>query len=463
MNSFAPPPKATCPFQITGTESTRLQIILHSLATDNLNSRSTLALQGNYQKLMEEEKLDLISSLPFELQQRIISFLPLKEAVRASVLSTRWKSLWSPIQVSLNFDPNPINHEGSVQEFNQVMGMCMRSYACLGQWKLCLNVVDSNEALILKATKGVDTELHLEFFETKKVSRDFKSEPTSTSACLCLHSHHPTQTDSFSGVKLLHLRSVTNLTKTLVSEVFSNCHVLESLKLEKCRGLESLDVKTDSLRSLVVADCSNMAAITISAQNIKSFWFHGALPQIITLKNTRSLIDVVLNLKDGPISNEFDCEEILSILFSFKDVEALTLSGWLLEWLCSAGVIFGRLDFQFNKLKALTWIDSLINKDKRDSLACFLNACPLLEKLSVEIDSNLSTIPCPLFYQYWHEPHLWMDFTSVTSNTSQLKHLKSIELLGFTGRDHELQLMDLLLEKAIRVNSLTLTCPEFLS
>ncbi|KAH0995525.1 hypothetical protein GBA52_019389 [Prunus armeniaca] len=206
-----------------------------------------------------------------------------------------------------------------------------------------------------------------------------------------------------------------------------------------------------------------MAAITISAQNLKSFWFHGALPQIITLKNTRSLVDVVLNLKDGPINNEFDCEEILSILFSFKDVEALTISGWLLEWLCSAGVIFGRLDFQFNKLKALTWIDSLINKDKRDSLACFLNACPLLEKLLVEIDSNLSTIPCPLFYQYWHEPHLWMDFTSVKSNTSQLKHLKSIELLGFTGRDHELQLMDLLLEKAIRVNSLTLTCPEFLS
>lgn len=57
----------------------------------------------------------------------------------------------------------------------------------------------------------------------------------------------------------------------------------------------------------------------------------------------------------------------------------------MFKWLCSGGVIFGYLDFQFNKLKSLTWVDFLINKEKRDSLACFLNACPLLENLLVEV------------------------------------------------------------------------------
>lgn len=396
---------------------------------------------------MEEEKLDdLISSLPFEIQQRVVSLMPLKEAVRTSTLSTFWRSLWSPIQLNLNFDPNPIIHEGSGQDVKEVIAMFLRSYACPEQLKLNLKVIDhTNEELVVKATKGVDQELHLEFFETQKVA---------TKTCLYLRSN-PTQNANFFGVKLLHLRSVTNLSKPLVSMLFSNCSVLESLRLEKCRGLESLEVETESLQSLVVEDCSDMAAIVVSAPNLKSFEFRGALPQI-DVKKTVNLVNAVLNLRDGPGSNEFECEDVLSILASLKDVEVLTISGWLLEWLCWGGVIFGRLAFKFNKLKELRWTDSVINKEKRDSLACFLNICPSLVKLAVEIQSNLSFIPSPFFHQYWHEPHLWMDFTTVKSNTSELEQLKRVDLVGFVGKEDELLLMGLLLEKAIRLNSLTI-------
>ncbi|KAM2712213.1 hypothetical protein EV1_032249 [Malus domestica] len=172
-------------------------------------------------------------------------------------------------------------------------------------------------------------------------------------------------------------------------------------------GLHSLDVETNSLKSLVVEDCSDMVSITISAQNLKSLWYYGVLPRIVRLKNAMSLVNVVIDLRDGPgcshpcaliprIPREGIRRGSNSILISFKDVEALTTSGRILEWLCSGGVIFGYLDFQFNKLKSLTWVDFLINKEKGDSLACFLNACPLLENLLVEIDSNLSSIPAQI-------------------------------------------------------------------
>ncbi|XP_068317128.1 F-box protein At2g39490-like [Pyrus communis] len=243
---------------------------------------------------MGEENLDLISRLPFEIQQKIISFVPFKKAVRRSALSARWKSPWSPVEASLNFDANPANLKGNPakhEEKYQVMGTFMKSFVFPEQWKLYLNVVGSSEEpqiIVAKVTKGVGRELHLE--------------------------------------------SVTGLTGTFVSDLFSSCHVLESLKLEKCMGLYSLDVETNSLKSLAVEDCSDMVSITISAQNLKSFWYYGVLPRIVRLKNAMSLVDVVLDLRDGPGCSQFERDQFLyNILISFKDVEALTVSGWILE------------------------------------------------------------------------------------------------------------------------------------
>ncbi|KAG5553843.1 hypothetical protein RHGRI_011648 [Rhododendron griersonianum] len=136
----------------------------------------------------------------------------------------------------------------------------------------------------------------------------------------------------------------------------------------------------------------------------------------------------------------------------------------LKKWLCLAGVIFERLQFRFNKLKELSWFDALMNQTKRDSMACFLHISPHLEILfvKVKIDQNLSSIPCPYFHQYWHEPHLWMDYETVTSHACQLEHLKLIQLEGFTNEEDDqlMMLMNLLLRQSVALKSMTVISPE---
>ncbi|XP_022743067.1 F-box protein At2g39490-like [Durio zibethinus] len=400
---------------------------------------------------MEDERRDFISSLPQDILKRIISVLPLAEAVRTSAFSTMWRSLWVPVLLT--------SYQEAKRELEEIICLLSKSYDSHQVWKLCLSHLDSKKVasetkdeVTVLATKGVEQELHMEFSKREKEAKNFKLKLKPTSPA--------SQALSFSSLKMLRVRSVNYHGKDLISALFSSSKFLESLELENCSGLQSLDIgANDHLQCLKLLDCPDMVNISISARNLRSFLYQGVLPQI-QLKNALDLVEVMLDLRNGFCSSEFDCEDVISFLTSLKEIKILTISSWLLEWLCTGGVIFSRLEFRFSKLKELSWMDSGMNKIKRDSLACFLNICPTLEKLLIKIDPDLNSIPCPFFHQYWHEPHLWMDDVTVKSNTSQLEHLKIVEFRGYRSEEDQLLLMELLLEKANMLKSITVTSPE---
>lgn len=276
---------------------------------------------------MEEERLDLISKLPPEILGRIVSFLPLKQAVRTSSLSTPWRSLWAPLQVDLYFASDQMTGQEASKEAALVMATFLRSCQRPQQWKFRLGLQKNKQEpsktvqqLLVLATMGVDKELHLNFCDGEQVPNVFQ-----------LTLGLPTKTSGLSSLKSLHLRSVTLFAENLVSTLFSNCLLLENLKLENCSGLQSINIEAGNyLESFTVTNCPGMVNIKVSAPNLKSFKYQGVLP-LIQLKNTSNLIDVVLNLRDGLGYTEFDCEELLYLLASLKEVEILTISGWLLE------------------------------------------------------------------------------------------------------------------------------------
>ncbi|XAR50957.1 hypothetical protein NMG60_11005427 [Bertholletia excelsa] len=415
---------------------------------------------------MGDDNSEHITALPKELLRRILSLVPLKEAVRTTVLSSSWQSLWAPNSVEFKSNSDLPTIEHAHEKFQHPLTTLLLK-PCLSPelWQLHLSPPENDHHLALTAAKGIAGELYLIFSGKNPAPADLQLVPGSVH-----RSPNPPPAQPpvnlvsgpdlrISTLRSLHLRSVSQVGEGLVSSLFSSCPLLESLSMEKCEGLRSVSIEAgESLEKLEILDCPNMASVKVSAANLSRFWYRGGLPKI-EINGCPCLADVVLDLREGLGQYEFECEELVCLLASLKDVEILMISGWLLEWVCTAGVIFSRLRFQFNKLKSLHWLDALLDRTKRNSLACFLNATPSLENLLVEIDQDLTSITCPpSFMQYWHEPHLCVDFATVKSNASPLEHLKRAKLKGFSGKDDQLLLMDLLLKQAgVVLKSMTVT------
>lgn len=71
--------------------------------------------------------------------------------------------------------------------------------------------------------------------------------------------------------------------------------------------------------------------------------------------------------------------------------------------------------------------------------------------------SHSRPIHCPIVHRHWHGPHLWRDYNAVKADVSALKHLKAVrmELGHLTDEEQRLCLMELLLEKAVALESMS--------
>ncbi|PWA40626.1 F-box domain, Leucine-rich repeat domain, L domain-like protein [Artemisia annua] len=402
----------------------------------------------------ELENTVSIDSIPYEILYQIVSLIPLKEAVRTIILSSSWKHLWTPLQVYLNLDFNQITSQETGLHMSKIISSFLHtyenSYQILNLSLLEPKSLHNKETLFLKAIKGVDKDLYISFHEQTENLKVF-----SFSIGLRMNKN-----DHFSDLKTLHLRSINHMAGSFLPALFSCCWNLETLRLEKCNGLHTIDLKGhDLLQKFEVLDCENVESVTISSgPNIKSFVYRGSLVKIV-LKDVPKLRDVALNMNDTSAVcdyNEFDSEGLVPLLNSLKDVEVLVLSGWLLQWLDTRGITFDELEFKFDKLKELSWIHCCINTQMKDSLASFLSITPSLESLFIKIDEKWSTISCPHFHQPWSQ--LWMDTSIVNSNDFQLKHLKIVKFSGFKVKQENqmlVSLMDLMLKKAIALKKMT--------
>lgn len=183
---------------------------------------------------------DLISKLPDSLICQILLYLPIKDIVRTSVLSSRWKNFWLLI-TRLDLDANEF------PDFNAFVGFMDKFLDFSGEHKSCLHKLkltirkNVNDPPCVSRWIDVVVRLKLRHLDVEcLVNRKFlELMPLSLYVCdtLVYLRLHRVWLGNFESVSLPCLK-----TMRLEDNVYENDAGLESL-ISSCPGLEDLSIR----------------------------------------------------------------------------------------------------------------------------------------------------------------------------------------------------------------------------
>ncbi|EEF51957.1 ubiquitin-protein ligase, putative [Ricinus communis] len=239
---------------------------------------------------VEEAKEDRISHLPEEILTSILSFLTTEEASRTSVLSRRWRILWT-LTSSLNFDCTKIALGKKLDDRFALRSERTR----FAMWvKRVLEVYkDSNLDefivsfdLTCNSRRSLDKWMNFAMSKTLKrleislapfSSRKFRFHDECYSFPVDCYSfiRGPEGLSNISSLRSLCLRYV-NMTGEVVEHFLLNCPLLEQLTVAVAYRLESLKVPASSLRLkyLEIFDCYHLKNFEICAPNLVTILYN---------------------------------------------------------------------------------------------------------------------------------------------------------------------------------------------
>ncbi|TYH26692.1 hypothetical protein ES288_A02G008900v1 [Gossypium darwinii] len=255
---------------------------------------------------------DRISSFPDHILCHILSFLPIKEAVRTSIISTKWRCLFSSIS-TIEFDHCLLSGltDRNVDSFknfvdrllkfpDQVSLDCFRLTDGISSWNDEDHDFDVSGCICAALCRGVkEIDLQLD---------NLGDAPPVLFTCHSLVKLTFTNTLEGKGSKLEVPPDVClgNL-KTLwlehwvlfgdsINRLISNCHVLEDLAFTDCSvaNTSELTIQSPSLKQLILDFFSEDVGgfnyvLVINAPNLVYFRYYSKIVNGYTLSNMDSL------------------------------------------------------------------------------------------------------------------------------------------------------------------------------
>lgn len=384
------------------------------------------------------EPPDLISDLPQSIVESILTRLPIRDAVRTSILSTKWRYRWNTL-THLVFDDKCVRvfndrslvesclvkfitkalflHQGPIHKF-QLSTSYLQCCSDIDQWILYLSRCGIKE-LVLELGEGEWFRVPSCLFNCKKLTRLelFRCEfdpPLTFKGFLCL--------------KSLSLHQVLVAPETIGS-LISGCPLLESLSLSYF----------DSL------------ALTIRAPNLKYLCLEGEFTDIC-LEYTPLLVamSVAMYMTDD-IAEHFEQSSscnFLKFLGGVPHLERLVGHIYFTKYL-SIGEDPEGLQITYNHLKTIE-LYQVSFEDMKEILVVLrlITNSPNLKELQISGSSNtLAAIEAPD-----------LDFWSAQCPQGcSFKQLKSVKMTDMSGVPHEMQFIKFLLANSPVLKTLSIT------
>ncbi|CAL5338512.1 unnamed protein product [Camellia sinensis] len=227
-------------------------------------------------KEMRGSTSDIISNLPQSVKETILACLPIQDAVRTSVLSKKWRYIWTKLP-RLVFDDNfcrESTRKTKTELMMTIYQVLLLHRGPIPKFILNLSRLEScseiNQLILFLSNNGIQ-----EFALLIRKGDPYKLPSSLFSCeqirCLRLRScvfKSPPEVKGFSRLLELVLYEVV-VTADILSSLISSCPLLEKLSLKRSGNLDSLEINAPNLRFLCC-----------EAKTSKLVTFFGSLPVI---------------------------------------------------------------------------------------------------------------------------------------------------------------------------------------
>ncbi|GAU26963.1 hypothetical protein TSUD_06350 [Trifolium subterraneum] len=374
-------------------------------------------------KVIDVEPPDRISFLPGHVIDCILSYLPIKEAVRTSVLSNKWRKKWYTLP-NLVFDEHCISHVASEDplvietKFVKIVDHVLLVHSgAINMFKF-----SDNENLVSDSADIDRWILHLTGRSINELVLEVNTEerykiPWCLFSCQSLQHlkldwcglKPPTTFEGFKNLKSIDLHYVM-VAQDVFENLISGCPQLEKLKLSEVAGLYQ---------------------INIHAPNLKLFEIVGEFEGISfdnTFQLTTMVIDSWLDLNSE--SNQCKPHGRSSNLLKFFDhqphIQRLEI-----------GVLPVKLPTPCIDLSYLSLSINFDDLNEISAALCLLRSSPNLRKL--DIYARMIKVPLTRATYCWEDifseptmpirmPLVWIDINGISGTKLELDFMKFLLL-----------------------------------
>ncbi|CAA0806850.1 Unknown protein [Striga hermonthica] len=386
---------------------------------------------------------DVLSLLPDDILLVILSSLPLKEAGRTSVLSSRWRYLWSYTSY-LNFDDHSsmeqIIHdedfclvEREREKYVRWVDSVLQSHRgfSLKELRICFSLTQSPSI-----TKWVEFAFkrHIEKLELNFTHCDPPDES---------YVFHQELLRENSGIfnyktlKVLCLRDI-NVSGEAMEFLLRYCPLLEQIVVCFSQLLTSLEVCGPSLvlKHLEIWRCNYLKSLRISAPNLTTLILNNKIESLL-LEDVPMLRDVYVNIGDHPLDHMYVQRLVPTLRCCLSQLEILTLN------IYQKKEVLKMLNFpMMPKLRKLVVVKLLYGVDwSLLDVAHFINASPNLQEFELK--------------QQWSEAE--RSNREIQKGFKQFplhQHLNVFRFLGYYGCPSDVELVNYLLESCVALKEI---------
>ncbi|PSS15791.1 F-box/LRR-repeat protein [Actinidia chinensis var. chinensis] len=400
---------------------------------------------------------DLISSLPDDILVRILSFLPVESTIRTSILSTRWRHLWK-YNLVIDFTMSTYSLLDSEDYSFVSRFLALHRAPKLQRFAICRSgckgfVPEVELWVAFAATRDVQ-ELEIIFYDV------YFEVPLSLYAAKSIKSLYLSgvcfsSPPNFNGFFLLKDLSIgfSGIGDEVVEAIVSSCPILESLTLQRCSGLNKVKIASWGLKRLVFdeTELGELLELEIEAPNLVCFKYQGSVVTFCLKHHCVAEVELLYRMflrTDIGYEREFqeaDFGYVKTLMDDLSCVKVLSVSSWFTEFMATAYYSIGDRCLAFQNLKKFCWSGWLKAKGNVISLVAFLGDCASLEL--IELDFNYLAGDPRLGLKVEEELKIRMGC---------LYQLRKIKVIRYAGIACEMELIKLLLEKAIILDTFSM-------